>query len=119
MSSISPFGATFGARYSDRQGIWADQYEIRHQTRVTHVDPLDLTTTISTQYGSFASLRPFTKHSLRAIYNYRREKYRVSFTFGVDNITDRLYFEPFQTAPAPGRSFVAGATLDLFDLLQH
>ena len=119
LANISPFGATFGARYSDRKGVWVGQYLIRHQARVERVDPLDITTTISTQYGSFASLRPLTKHSLRAIYNYRRERYRISFTFGVDNLTDRLYFEPFQIAPAPGRSFVFGATVDVFDLLQR
>lgn len=119
LSNISPFGATFGARYSDRRGVWLGRYEVRHQARVTRVDPLDLTTAISTQYGSFASLSPFTKHSLRAAYNYRRETYRMSLTFGVDNLTDRLHFEPFQTAPAPGRSFVFGVTTDLFDLLRR
>jgi hemoglobin/transferrin/lactoferrin receptor protein len=119
LSNISPFGSTFGARYSDRKGVWSGLYEIRYQARTTRVAPLDLTTAISTQYGSFASLSPFTKHSLRAIYNYRREQYRMSLTFGVDNLTDKLYFEPFQTAPAPGRSFVFGITMDLFELLQR
>jgi outer membrane receptor protein involved in Fe transport len=119
LSNISPFGSTFGARYSDRKGIWSGLYEIRYQARVQRVAPLDLTTAISTQYGSFASLSPFTKHSLRAVYNYRREQYRMSLTFGVDNLTDKLYFEPFQTAPAQGRSFVFGITMDFFDLLQR
>lgn len=119
LSSISPFGATIGARYSDRQGVWSGLYEIRYQARVERVDPLDLTTAISTQYGSFASLSPLTKQSLRAVYNYRRERYRMSLTFGVDNLTDRLYFQPFQTAPAPGRSFIFGITMDGFDLLHR
>jgi outer membrane receptor protein involved in Fe transport len=119
LPNITPFGATFGARYSDRRGVWSALYEIRHQARVERVAPLDLTTAISTQYGSIASLSPFTKHSLRAVYNYRQEKYRMALTFGVDNLTDRLYFEPFQTAPAQGRSFVFGVTMDVFDLLQH
>jgi outer membrane receptor protein involved in Fe transport len=119
LSSISPFGATFGARYSDRRGVWAAQYEVRHQGRVERADPLDITAAISTQYGSFAGLSPYTKQSLRAVYNYRRETYRVALTFGVDNLTDRLYFEPFQTAPAPGRSFVFGTTIDLFELLRR
>ena len=119
LSSISPFGATIAARYSDRQGVWAGFYEVRYQARVERVDPLDLTTAISTQYGSFASLGSFTKHALRAVYNYRRESYRMSLTFGVDNLTDRLYFQPFQTAPAPGRSAIFGVTIDLFDLLRR
>jgi outer membrane receptor protein involved in Fe transport len=119
LSSISPVGATAGVRYGDRRNVWSGLYEIRYQARVERVDPLDLTTAISTQYGSIASLSPFTKQTLRAVYNYRREGYRVSLTFGVDNLTDRLYFQPFQTAPAPGRSLVFGATFDLFDLLRH
>jgi outer membrane receptor protein involved in Fe transport len=119
LSSISPFGATFGARYSDSQGVWSGQYEMRYQARVSRVDPLDLATALSTQYGSFASLSPFTTHRLRATYNYRRENYRLSLTFGVDNLTGRFYFEPFQTAPAPGRSFVFGVTTDFFNLLQR
>jgi outer membrane receptor protein involved in Fe transport len=119
LSSISPFGATIGVRYSDRQGVWSGLYEIRHQARVERVDPLDLTTAISTQYGSFASLSPFTKQMLRAVYNYRRERYRMSFSFGVDNLTDKLYFQPFQPAPSPGRSFIFGITLEGFDLLHR
>ncbi|MBV9209480.1 MAG: TonB-dependent receptor [Acidobacteria bacterium] len=119
LSNISPFGSTFGARYADRKGVWLGLYEIRAQARTTRVAPLDLATAISTQYGSFASLSPFMKHSLRAVYNYRRERYRTSLTFGVDNLTNKLYFEPFQTAPAPGRSVVFGVTFDFFDLLQR
>ena len=119
LSSISPFGATFAARYSDRAGAWSGFYEVRYQARVRRVDPLDLATAISTQYGSFASLDSFTKHTVRAVYNYRRERYRMSLSFGVDNLTDRLYFQPFQTAPAPGRSAVFGVTMDLFDLLRR
>jgi outer membrane receptor protein involved in Fe transport len=119
LSSISPFGATIGVHYSDRQGVWSGLYEIRYQARAERVDPLDLTTAISTQYGSFASLSPFTKQTLRAVYNYRRERYRMSLTFGVDNLTDRLYFQPFQAAPAPGRSFIFGMTMESFDLLHR
>ena len=43
----------------------------------------------------------------------------MSLSFGVDNLTDQLYFQPFQTAPAPGRSAVFGVTLDLFDLFRR
>jgi hemoglobin/transferrin/lactoferrin receptor protein len=119
LSGIAPFGGTFGARYSDRQGGWIGEYDVEYRARVTRVDPADLATPISTQYGSFASLSPFIKQTLHVGYNIRREKYRVFLTFGVDNITNRLYFEPFQTAPAPGRSFIFGTTIDVFDLLRH
>jgi outer membrane receptor protein involved in Fe transport len=119
LTGISPFGGFFGARYSDRKGRWVSEYDVLYRARVTRVDPADLSTAISTQYGSFASLSSFTKHALRAGYNFRREKYRLFLTVGVDNLTNRLYLEPFQTAPAPGRSFIFGTTVDGFDLLRH
>jgi outer membrane receptor protein involved in Fe transport len=119
LPGVAPFGGSFGARYSDRQGRWLGEYHVEHRARTTRVDPADLATPISTQYGSFASLSSYVKHSLHAVYNFRREKYRVVLTFGVDNLTDRLYFKPFQTAPAPGRSFIFGTTIDVFDLLRR
>jgi outer membrane receptor protein involved in Fe transport len=42
----------------------------------------------------------------------RGEKHRVAFTVGLENLTNRLYFEHFQTAPAPGRSVVFGTTIE-------
>jgi outer membrane receptor protein involved in Fe transport len=119
LATVAPFGGTWGARYGDGAGTWAAEYEVRHQARVTRVDPIDLATAISTQYGTFASLNPFTKQSLRGVYNHRRPGYRLALSFGVDNLTNRFYFEPFQTAPAPGRSFVFGLTLDSSNLLHR
>jgi hypothetical protein len=119
LTGISPFSGFFGVRYSDRQGGWVGEYDIRYRARVTRVDPTDLTTAIATQYGSFASLKPSLTQSIRAGYTFRREKYRLFLAAGVDNLTGRLYFEPFQTAPAPGRSYVFGLTLDGFDLLRR
>ena len=119
LSGISPFSGFFGARYSDRQGVWVGEYDIRYRARITRVDPVDLTTAIATQYGSFASLKPSLTQSLRVGYTFRREKYRLFVAAGVDNLTGRLYFDPFQPAPAPGRSYVFGLTLDGFDLLRR
>ncbi len=118
LTGITPFRMVSGVRYDNFRRRWFGEYEVRYQTRVRRVDPLDLTTAISTQYGSLASLNSFARHTLRAGYRYAREDYRASFTFGVENLTDRLYFEHFQTAPAPGRSMVFGLTLELFDLLR-
>ena len=119
LPGISPFGASFGARYSDRNGVWIGEYQAQYRARVARVDPADLSTPISTQYGSFASLAPYTTQRFHAGYNLRRETYRLFLNAGVDNLTGRLYFEPFQTAPAPGRAFVFGVTLDSFELLRR
>jgi outer membrane receptor protein involved in Fe transport len=117
LSGITPAKVVVGARYSSAEGRWFGEYQLRYQGRVSRVDPLDLSTTISTQYGTFASLNSLAKHSIRGGYTYRKETCRMSFTFGADNLTDRLYFEHFQNAPAPGRSFVFGVTVDFMNLL--
>ncbi|HEX6625326.1 MAG TPA: TonB-dependent receptor, partial [Pyrinomonadaceae bacterium] len=118
LTGITPFRMVGGVRYDSFRRRWFGEFELRYQGRVRRVDPLDLTTAISTQYGSLAGLDSFARHTLRAGYTLRRESYRAAFTLGVENLTDRLYFEHFQTAPAPGRSVVFGLTLDLFDLLR-
>jgi len=119
LSGITPFRGIFGARYNSRHDAWIGEYRVRYQSRIKRVDPLDLSSTIVTQYGTLASLDSFARHTIRAGYNYRRESYRMSFTFGVDNLTNRLYFEPFQTAPAIGRTFVFGVTTDFFNLMRR
>jgi hemoglobin/transferrin/lactoferrin receptor protein len=118
LTGITPFRTISGLRYDSPRRRWFTEYEVRYQSRVRRVDPLDLTTAISTQYGSLASLDSLIRHTARAGYTLGKEDYRASFTFGVENLTNRLYFEQFQTAPAPGRSLVFGMTLELFDLLR-
>jgi outer membrane receptor protein involved in Fe transport len=119
LSGITPFRGVFGARFSSADGKWFGQYQVRYQSRVERVDPLDLSSTILTQYGTLAGLRSFAKHSVRGGYTYRRETNRILFVCGVDNLTDRFYFENFQSAPAPGRSLVFGLTMDFANLLRQ
>jgi outer membrane receptor protein involved in Fe transport len=119
LSSIIPFRGIFGVRYKSLSGKWIGEYQARYQARVTRIDPQDLTATISTQYGALASLNSFAVHSLRAGYTYRRENSRISFIFGIDNLTNRFFFEQFQNAPAPGRSFVFGITMDFANLFRR
>ncbi|HYJ87056.1 MAG TPA: TonB-dependent receptor, partial [Pyrinomonadaceae bacterium] len=118
LSSITPFRTIEGVRYDSLKRRWFGEYEVRYQARVTRADPQDLTAAISTQYGTLASLNSFAVQALRGGYSYRKEDHRVSFTCGVENLTNRLYFEHFQTAPAPGRSIVFGTTIEFFNLLR-
>jgi outer membrane receptor protein involved in Fe transport len=119
LSSITPFRTIEGVRYDSLKRRWFGEYEVRYQARVTRADPQDLTAAISTQYGTLASLNSFAVQAVRGGYSYRKEDHRVSFTVGIENLTNRLYFEHFQTAPAPGRSIVIGTTLEFFNLLRN
>ena len=55
----------------------------------------------------------FAASDLGGGFTVKREKYRLSFNFGVKNVFDRLYNEQFVFAPARGRSFVFGTTWDI------
>jgi outer membrane receptor protein involved in Fe transport len=90
---------------------------LRYQGKLTRPDPLDLSAPISTEFGTFRSLNSFMVQSVRGGYTVRSEKHKIMFTVGLENLTNRLYFEHFQTAPAPGRSVVFGTTVELMNLL--
>lgn len=119
LSSITPLRTINGVRFDSSKRDWFVEYEGGYQMRVTRADPLDLSAAISTQYGTLASLNSFAVHALRGGYTFRTEKYKASFIVGVDNLTNRFYFEHFQTAPAPGRSFVFGTALEFFDVFRN
>lgn len=117
LSSITPLRTINGVRFDSRDRRWFGEYELRYQGQVKRADPLDLSAAISTQYGTFRSLNSFAVQSLRGGYTMRSEKHKIMFTVGLENLTNRLYFEHFQTAPAPGRSVVFGTTIELMNLL--
>ena len=118
LTNITPLRTINGLRFDNAKRTWFVEYENRYQARVKRADPLDLSAAIATEYGTAASLNSFIVQSLRAGYTVRRESYRMLFTIGIQNLTNRLYFEHFQTAPAPGRAVVFGTTLEVFNLLR-
>jgi outer membrane receptor protein involved in Fe transport len=117
LAAITPFRGIFGLRYQSARGKWFGEYEVRYQGRVERADPLELSATISTQYGTLASLNSFARQAARAGYTFQREHQRMLFTLGMENLTNRFYFEHFQNAPAPGRSVVVGVTLEFSRML--
>ena len=117
LSSITPLRTINGVRFDSLDRRWFVEYELRYQGQVKRADPLDLAAAIQTQYGTFRSLNSFAVQSVRGGYTMRGEKHRIMFTVGLENLTNRLYFEHFQTAPAPGRSVVFGTTVELMSLL--
>lgn len=113
LSSITPLRTINGVRLDSSKGRWFGEYEIRYQGRVERADPLDLSAAVSTEFGTFRSLNSFAVQTLRGGYTVRGEKHRFVFIVGLENLTNRLYFEHFQTAPAPGRSVLFGTTVEL------
>lgn len=117
LGNITPFRIIGGLQYYDSRGRIFAEYLFRHQDRVTRIDPNSLTGTTLVNYGTYASFNSFTKHDIRGGYTWRSERYHFSVNAGITNLTDKLYWEHFQTAPAPGRSFVFGFTTEFLNLL--
>ncbi|MBK8813556.1 MAG: TonB-dependent receptor [Acidobacteria bacterium] len=117
-AGITPFRMLGGIQYLDRSGRFFSEYTWRHQNRVKRADPGQFVGTTLINYGSFASMNEFDKHAIKAGYSWRNTQYKFTVNGGVDNLTDKLYWEHFNTAPAPGRSFVFGFTVEVFNFLK-
>jgi outer membrane receptor protein involved in Fe transport len=55
----------------------------------------------------------FVTHNLGGGYYFRRERINFSVNVGVSNLFDRFYSEQFVFAPARGRSFTVGTTIEI------
>jgi outer membrane receptor protein involved in Fe transport len=116
LGNITPFRVIGGAQYTDQRGRIFAEYAFRHQSRVKRVSPTFFNGATLVNFGTLANLNDFTKHTIKGGYSWRTDRYRVSLNAGIDNLTDKLYWEHFQNAPAPGRSFIFGFTTELFNL---
>lgn len=114
-----PFDGTFGVTYAAPRGRWTLGYELRHSSRVTRVDPVTFFLGPQVSYATFASLAPFTVQNLRGGYTFTRESNRLMLTASIDNLTNELFYEHYQYAPAPGRSLRLGVSMDLSNLLER
>jgi outer membrane receptor protein involved in Fe transport len=118
LGGITPFRIIYGTQYLNASGRFFAEYNIRHQGKVTRVPPGQFVGTALINHGSFASLAAFDKHSLKGGYHWKTEKYKFSFTAGIDNLANRLFWEHFQNSPAAGRSVVFGFTTEIFNFFK-
>jgi outer membrane receptor protein involved in Fe transport len=118
LGNITPFRFLGGFQFLEKKGRYFLEYNARKQTRVTRAAPGQFVGTALINHGSFASTNGFVKQSIKGGYNWTKEKYKISFNAGIDNIADRTFWEHFQNAPAPGRSFVFGMTTEIFSLFK-
>ena len=107
---VVPFQGTFALRYANADGRWFTEYEYKFADDITRVRPESVASGNITQFGILKSLDGYDRHGLRGGYEFRNLANPVKLTLGIENITDELYFQPFQLAPAPGRSFVLGVS---------
>lgn len=107
LNFISPLKVVAGLRAQDQRDRLFGEYRTR---LVTGQDRL--TATFITQNGGTEP--GFAVSDIRGGYNFRRERYRLGVTVGVENLFNRFYSEQFVFAPARGRSLVIGTNLRFF-----
>lgn len=111
--SLPPRQATFSPRFTGKGGKWFAEYEYRWTARSKRIDPNEISFAGTTTYANFASYAGIRKQSIRGGFRVGGEQSRVSVSLGVENLANKLYFLRFQPAPAPGRSFTVGTTINL------
>lgn len=55
----------------------------------------------------------YVTHNIGGGYYFRRERYNFSVNLGVSNVFNRFFSEQFTFAPARGRSFTVGTTIEI------
>ena len=115
--SLPNYQGTFAPRFTSANGRWWAEYEYRFTSKITRVDPNEISFAGTTTYANFAGYKGLKKHSIRGGFNFG-ERFPVRVTMAVENLTDELYFQLFQPAPAIGRTFTVGFSFSLSELLK-
>lgn len=111
LGGIIPFQANATFRFTPLDDKWFLEWELRHVDTIDRVDPSIFTDFEAGQYGPMQSLFGFTKHTVRAGFDLpTKQNFPLRGVVAIDNLFDDLYFDPFQLAPATGRSIRLGIT---------
>ena len=115
--SLPNYQGSFAPRFTSAKGNWWAEYEYRFTSKITRVDPQEISFAGITTYANFASYNGLQKHSIRGGFRFG-EEVPVRVTMGIENLTDKTYFQLFQPAPGAGRSFTVGVTFGFSKLLK-
>jgi outer membrane receptor protein involved in Fe transport len=115
--SLPNYQGSFSPRFTSAKGNWWTEYEYRFTSKVTRVEPNDISFAGITTYGYFAAYKGIKKHAIRGGFKFS-ETMPTTVTFGVENLTNRTYFQLFQPAPGAGRSFTFGVSFGLSKIVK-
>lgn len=119
--SLPNYQGAFAPRFTSAKGNWWAEYEYRFTSKVTRVDPNDISFAGITTHGYFEAYKGLKKHSIRGganVFNGDDGISRMTVTMGVENLANHTYFQLFQPAPGMGRSFIVGLTYNFSKLFK-
>lgn len=109
----------FSPRFTTSDGRWWAEYEWRKTSRITRVDPNQISFPQTTQYYFFASYEGLDKMSIRGGYRIKdTDNFKMKLTLGVENLQGKTYFSLFQPSPAVGRTFLIGTNIEFSRLFK-
>lgn len=108
---ISPLRSVVGFRWNNFGKAYFFDYNARIVTKQTRLSPSFL---LPVNQGGNGGPEPgFVTHNINGGYYFQRERYGFNINVGVSNLFDRAYSEQFVFAPARGRSFTIGTSLQI------
>lgn len=119
--SLPNYQGAFAPRFTSAKGRWWAEYEYRFTSKVTRVDPNDISFAGLTTQQYFEAYKGLKKHSLRGgvrLWGGEGSRNSMVLTLGVENLTDNTYFQLFQPAPGSGRSFTIGTTINFSKIVK-
>ena len=103
---ISPFRTNVGFRWQN----FGKSYYVDYNARIVSKQPRLSDDFLDVNGGTEPG---FVTHNLGGGYYFRRERYNFNVNLVVSNLFDRFYSEQFVFAPARGRSFTIGTTIEI------
>ena len=108
---ISPLRTNVGFRWNNFGKAYFFDYNARIVAKQSRLSPSFLLPV--NQGGNGGSEPGFVTHNMSGGYYFQRERYGFSINLGISNLFNRAYSEQFVFAPARGRSFTIGTTLQI------
>ena len=108
LDAISPLRTNVGFRWQNFGKSYYVDYNARivgDQSRLSN-EFLDANPGVDAEPG-------FVSHNLGGGYYFRRERFDFNIHLGVSNLLNKFYSEQFNFAPARGRSFTIGTTIEI------
>ncbi|MGA9770814.1 MAG: TonB-dependent receptor [Blastocatellia bacterium] len=107
LNFITPLKTVLGLRWQDGRDRFWSEYAARIVNTQNRLSPDFIQSNGGAEPG-------FVSHDLRGGVNFKRERYKIGFTVGLENPGNRFYNEQFVFAPARGRSATIGMNLRFF-----
>jgi hypothetical protein len=106
LDSISPFRTNIGFRWQNFGKSYYVDYNARVVGKQERLSPAYIAANGEVEPG-------FVSHSIGGGYYLRRERFDLNINLGVSNISNEFYSEQFVFAPARGRSFTIGTSIEI------